>query len=131
MKLLMKSGRLKMDKNGNLNWKKYYADEHEEGLVDRGVLLFTFIGFLPLIVKMSLNISHRVEKQWQNIVFLVCCFAVLAILMFLYYRAPDWKSYYQRFEKEPEAIKRKWHLISSLTILVIIALYVLIWYLYI
>lgn len=128
MKLLMKSGRLKTDINGNLNWKKYYANEHQDWFVEKGVLLFTFIGFFPLIVKMSLTISHRVEKQWQNVVFLVCCFAVLAILMFLYYRAPDWKSYYQRFEKEPETITRKWHLISFLTILVIIALYVTIWY---
>lgn len=128
MKLLMKSGRLKTDINGNLNWKKYYANEHQDWFVEKGVLLFTFIGFFPLILKMSLIISHRVEKQRQNIVFFVCCFAVLAILMFLCYSAPDWKSYYQRFEKEPEAIKRKWHLISFLTILVIIALYVTIWY---
>lgn len=131
MKLLMKSGRLKTDKNGNVNWKKYYANEHQDWFVEKGVLLFTFIGFFPLILKMSLIISHRVEKQWQNIVFFVCCFTVLATLMFLYYRAPEWKSYYQRFEKEPETITRRWHLISFLTILVIIALYVTIWYCFI
>lgn len=59
MKLLMKSGRLKMDKNGNLNWKKYYANEHQDWFVEKGVLLFTFIGFFPLIVKMSPLLSTK------------------------------------------------------------------------
>jgi len=44
---------------------------------------------------------------------------------------PDWQSHYERFEKESEAITRKWHLVSFLTILVIIALYMTIWYLFI
>lgn len=131
MKLLMKSGRLKTDKNGNVNWKKYYANHQDDRFLESGVVLFTFIGFLPLILKLSQYICQGMGKQWQFIVLLLCNLIALAILMFLCYRHPDWQSHYERFEKEPEAITRKWHLISFLTILVIIALYVTIWHLFI
>ena len=127
-KLLMKSGRLKTDINGNLNWKKYYANHHHDIFLDRGVVLFTFFGFLPLILKLSRHISEGMGKPWQFIVLLLCSLTFIAILMILCYRLPDWQSHYERFEKEPETITRKWHLISFLTILVIIALYVTIWY---
>ena len=130
-KLMMKSGRLKTDINGNLNWKKYYANQHHDIFLDSGVLLFTFVGFLPLILKLSQYISQGMGKQGQFIVLLLCNLILLAILMFICYRLPDWQSHYERFEKEQKTITRKWHFISSLTILVIIALYVTIWYLFI
>ncbi len=130
-KLLMKSGRLKTDINGNLNWKKYYANQYWNVFVESGVVLFTFIGFLPLTLKLSQYVSQDMGKQGQFVVLLLCSLIVFAMLMFLCYRQPDWEGHYQRFEKEPEAVTRKWHLISFLTILMIIALYVLIWYLFI
>jgi hypothetical protein len=130
---MLKRG-LKVEKDGELNWKKYYANRSEDVFLDRGILLFTFIGFLPLLLEISRMLGRSLQKSWRNVVTWLVILAFLAIGIFVYnrlYGSSSWHHHYQLFEGESEPTRRRWRVISFLTIITLLSLYVLLWWYFI
>jgi hypothetical protein len=96
--------------------------------------LFTFIGFLPLLLEISRVLGLSLQKSWRNFVPWLVIFAFLAIGIFVYnrlYGSSSWRHHYQLFEGESEPTRRRWRVISFLTIITLLSLYVLLWWYFI
>ena len=120
---------VKEKKDGSLDTSKFYALKKYDPWFLNFFLFFITMGIFPIGLYATKDISS--SSLSTIIAVTITCCPIFYMNYRLLSRNNKCEKYYDQFEHDSSQLRRKWQIITAITMFVLVAVFVLIWVLFI